>query len=169
MTDIEILTGFHPGAIGRMVELHGRYYAQHWGFGTYFEAMEADELARFAKRYDPDKDSVILAQSGGQLVGSVAIDGIEDGPENARLRWFILDEAMQGKGIGKKLLDAAMTFVDTKGYTRVVLDTIEGLDAACGLYEKYGFRQTKRRLNDTVYGPPINSLEYVWHRGAFQD
>ncbi len=37
MQDVEI-TGYRPGAIGRVVALHGTYYAAHWGFDIRFES-----------------------------------------------------------------------------------------------------------------------------------
>ena len=33
-----------PGSIGRLVELHGRYYARDWRFGRYFEAKVASAV-----------------------------------------------------------------------------------------------------------------------------
>jgi hypothetical protein len=33
MNDVEIRRGYFPGSIGRVVELHARYYHAHWGFG----------------------------------------------------------------------------------------------------------------------------------------
>jgi hypothetical protein len=41
MTDVRISKGYAPGAIGRVVEMHGDYYARHWGFGVFFEAKAA--------------------------------------------------------------------------------------------------------------------------------
>ena len=41
MKEEVIHKGYVPGAIGKVVELHGTYYAQHWGFGLFFEAKVA--------------------------------------------------------------------------------------------------------------------------------
>ena len=35
MTAID--TGFKPGLLGWTVAEHGRYYAEHWKFGAFFE------------------------------------------------------------------------------------------------------------------------------------
>ncbi len=32
------LSGYVPGAIGRVAELHGKYYQEHWGFDIFFES-----------------------------------------------------------------------------------------------------------------------------------
>ena len=42
-----VLIGYHPGAIGRIVELHANYYYLSWGFGLFFEARVAKEMAEF--------------------------------------------------------------------------------------------------------------------------
>ncbi len=44
------------------------------------------------------------------MVGSVAIDGEDLGNNEAHLRWFILDDACRGTGIGRQLLACAMQF-----------------------------------------------------------
>jgi hypothetical protein len=56
MKDVEIQKGYIPGAIGRVVELHGTYYARQWGFGLFFEALVATGLANFLSRYDESHD-----------------------------------------------------------------------------------------------------------------
>ena len=42
-----IFTGYLPGAIGRIVELHANYYSLNWGFGLFFEARVAKEMSEF--------------------------------------------------------------------------------------------------------------------------
>lgn len=139
MTDIE-LTGYTPGALGRITELHGAYYHTHWDLGLYFEAKVATELAAFLNRFDRARDGIWLAREGEKIVGAVVIDGFDAAGEGARLRWFIIDPAYQGHGIGNRLMDAAMTFCQDVGFRRVYLTTFSGLTAARHLYEKYGFR-----------------------------
>jgi hypothetical protein len=58
-----------PGAIGRVVELHGAYYHAHWGFGAFFEAKVAGELAEFIGRYDEKRDGFWTATAGGRVEG----------------------------------------------------------------------------------------------------
>jgi len=38
MGDFDLVTGYTPGVIGRVSELHSLYYFEHWGFNEYFEA-----------------------------------------------------------------------------------------------------------------------------------
>lgn len=63
MTQIALTKGYVPGLIGRITELHGVYYHQHWRFGRFFEEKVATELAAFMNRYDHRRDAVWTAAS----------------------------------------------------------------------------------------------------------
>ena len=139
MNEIEIRRGYIPGAIGRVVELHGAYYHAHWGFGAFFEAKVANGLAEFINRYDDQRDGLWTAAVNGRVEGSIAIDGAHATQEGAHLRWFILSDAIRGQGTGKRLIDVAIDFCRIKKHPRVYLWTFEGLHAARHLYEKAGF------------------------------
>src|SRR5207245_64881 len=69
------ICGYMPGSIGRIVELHGRYYARDWRFGPYFEAKVASELGEFLARLDPKRDGFWIAAEDNEIVGGIAIDG----------------------------------------------------------------------------------------------
>lgn len=140
MSKIEIHSGYVPGAIGRITHLHGTYYAAHWGLGLYFEAKVADELAAFMSRFQPERDGAWLARADAEIIGGIFIDGAGAGDEGARLRWFILDPAYQGQGVGHQLMKAAIAFCQYQHFRRVYLTTFTGLVAARHLYEAYGFR-----------------------------
>lgn len=60
------LCGYRPGALGRVTELHGSYYAEHWGFDVRFEAEVAREMAAFLPRFDPEHDGFWLAMGEGR-------------------------------------------------------------------------------------------------------
>jgi Transcriptional regulators len=145
---IEIVTGYHPGMIGRIAEMHGRYYAQHHQFGYFFEGKVASGLAEFANRLAHETNQIWLAVSNGNIVGSVAIDGEDLGNHQAHLRWFILDDSCRGTGIGRKLLTQAMAFCDAHHFHSTQLWTFSGLDAARRLYEDVGFYLTQEWQGD---------------------
>lgn len=153
MSKVEI-TGYVPGALGRITELHGRYYSRHWGLDVRFEAEVARELGEFMERYDPAHDRIWVASRGEAILGSLTIDGGSTPAHEARLRWFILDEVCHGQGIGKRLMDEAMQFCERAGFERVFLWTFRGLDAARHLYDRAGFEVTDGR-EDTDWGDPV--------------
>lgn len=133
--------GYTPGTIGRIVEMHARYYSQHWGFGTFFEAKVATEVAAFMDRFDGERDGIWTVLDGKRIMGSIVIDGTKaDTSEGAHLRWFIIDPQLQRQGWGKHLLRKALSFCDQKGYRKIYLWTFEGLASARHLYETAGFQ-----------------------------
>jgi GNAT superfamily N-acetyltransferase len=138
MSEIEI-SGYTPGALGRIVELHGAYYHAYWDLGLYFEAKVATEIAEFLSRFNPDHDGAWFAKVDGKIAGGIFIDGSDAEGEGARLRWFILDPDYQGLGIGVRLMNEAMTFCASLKFPRIYLTTFAGLSAARHLYEKHGF------------------------------
>jgi len=148
------LCGYRPGALGRVTELHGGYYAEHWGFDVRFEAEVAREMAAFLLRFDPEHDGFWLAMADGQILGSITIDGGENPAEGARLRWFVLAPESQGRGIGKLLMGEAMAFCRGKAFHRVYLHTFAGLEAARHLYEAFGFCLIAENQDDD-WGSPI--------------
>lgn len=136
---VEILTGYRPGIIARVTEMHALYYARTSDFGQVFESVVASGLAEFGHRLDRPHNEIWSAVKGGDVVGSIAIDGDDMGPGIAHLRWFIVGDGLRGSGAGKRLLDAALAFVDEHGFAETHLWTFSGLDAARHLYETRGF------------------------------
>lgn len=154
------MRGYRPGAIGRIAEMHGRYYAREWGFPSSFEALVAREVADFVDGYDPARDGLWLFDAR-RVLASIAIVGPRGGMP-ARLRWFIADDDARGKGAGAALMQAAMDFVSDAGYRHVFLTTFEGLDAARRLYERHGFTLTETHPDDH-WGAVVNEQRFDRH------
>lgn len=145
---IEIVTGYHPGMIGRIAQMHGEYYARNYHFGHFFEGKVASGVAEFAPRLSAERNQIWLALHNGTIVGSVAIDGEDLGDNQAHLRWFILDDSCRGSGVGRRLLAEAMAFCDRHAFAGVQLWTFSGLNAARKLYESFGFTLSKEWQGD---------------------
>ena len=155
---VNYVEGFEPGYLGQIAQLHGEYYAKVWGSGAGFEAIMARELSEFCERYTTGRDLLITAHVEGALVGCIAIDGTQsERPGVARLRWYLLDERHQGKGIGTKLLNSAVGFCRERDFPLVYLWTVEGLPQSLHLYEKLGFTVVERFV-DSRYTLPHTQL-----------
>jgi GNAT superfamily N-acetyltransferase len=149
------LSGYVPGAIGRITELHATYYSENWGFGLFFESKVATDLSAFLRRFDANRDGFWLAMSDQKVVGSIAIDGLKSDREGAHLRWFILERECQGSGFGQVLLLEAINFCQNANFKRIYLWTFEGLNTARHLYEKNGFCMCREQA-DTQWGVTVN-------------
>ncbi len=158
-SDVEIAKGYMPGSLGRVAELHGGYYHEHWGFGLFFESRVATELAEFLGRYDAQRDGFWTASIGGRIEGSITIDGHHADAEGAHLRWFIMSDALRGKGLGNQLVRTAIEHCRSQGYRQVYLTTFEGLNAARYLYEKAGFRLVEQHRG-THWGTEVNEQRF---------
>lgn len=159
MSGIDIVRGYVPGAIGRIAEMHGAYYHREWGFGRFFEAKVATELSEFLLRTGSEGDGLWVAVAGGRVEGSIGIDGRGAPEAGAHLRWFIVGDAVRGRGVGRRLLDAALGFCREQGHRRVHLWTFEGLHAARHLYEQAGFVLLEQRRG-AQWGTPVDEQHF---------
>jgi DNA-binding MarR family transcriptional regulator/GNAT superfamily N-acetyltransferase len=147
---------FGPGDVGFVAHLHGRLYSTTYQFGPIFEFYVMKGLTEFMLH--TDKGELWIAEVNGQKVGSIAITKSTD--QVAQLRWFIIDEQYHGMGIGKKLMETAIEFCKRQGYQHIFLWTVSILQTARYLYEKYNFKLTEEKQNDTWTGSPL--IEERW-------
>ncbi|MFC1884918.1 GNAT family N-acetyltransferase [Thermodesulfobacteriota bacterium] len=140
------IAGYVPGSIGRVTEMHAKYYSENWGFDLFFEAKVASGLSEFLGRLDESRDGFWTALSKKRVVGSIAIDGSVAKSDGAHLRWFITDGEWRGHGLGHLLLKKALDFSSGAGHRRIYLWTFFGLDPARHLYEKFGFRLVEEHM-----------------------
>jgi GNAT superfamily N-acetyltransferase len=159
MNDI-VIAGYIPGAIGRIIELHATYYARDWDFGLFFESKVASELSEFLCRFNPERDGFWTVMQGGCVEGSLAIDGVHAEKEGAHLRWFIVSDAVKGKGWGNRLMEEAVDFCKRKEYPGIFLWTFQGLHTARHLYEKFGFQQVAQ-VEGKQWGKQVLEQRFV--------
>ncbi|VVE57549.1 bifunctional helix-turn-helix transcriptional regulator/GNAT family N-acetyltransferase [Pandoraea anhela] len=158
----QITEGYRPGCIGDIASLHARYYAEHWGFGAFFEKKVATGLAEFAGALPADGNALWLYVEHGRTLASLAIDGnLETGV--AHLRWFIVDDSLRGTGVGRRLMANAMAFVDAR-FRETYLWTFKGLDAARHLYESHGFRLVEA-FEGEQWGSRVTEQRFTRTRG----
>jgi len=163
MTEATI-AGYVPGAIGRVVELHAAYYSKTWQFGLFFEAKVASGLSEFLNRFDAERDAFWTVIIDDRVEGSLAIDGIKADADGAHLRWFILSDAVRGRGMGNRLMQEAVAFCKRKNYARVYLSTFAGLDPARHLYKKYGFKLVVEQIG-SQWGREVTEQRFVRELG----
>ncbi len=137
--DVDEITGYCIGAIGRVTELHAMVYHDLCGFDVNFEVFVAKEFADFQANFDARHDGLWLYKHDHRIVGCIAIDGSLHESDGARLRFLIVDPACQGKGIGKTLMEEAIKFCQARLISRIFLWTTPALQQARRLYEQFGF------------------------------
>ena len=140
-----------------MTYLHGTLYAAECGWDHTFEAYVAGPLAEFATGHS-DRDRIWIVETEGKVAGSIAI--VEASREEAQLRWFLLHPALRGKGIGKFLMNEAISFCKENHYSRIFLLTEISLTAAARLYESAGFQLTEQTTSK-LWGAVVTEQRYV--------
>lgn len=154
--------GYRPGAIAQMLTLHMDYYGRKWCFGRKFETYCAGGMAEFFENFDEETCFFLAARTAeGDMRGCIVIDGRKAQGSGAQLRWFIVDPKAHGAGIGRYLLEQAMTFCREKCFGNVFLTTFAGLDASRKLYESVGFQLAEEKQGDPWTGDK-GELIFLW-------
>jgi N-acetylglutamate synthase-like GNAT family acetyltransferase len=144
--NIKIRNDLKPGDIGYITYLHGTLYAKECGWDHTFEAYVAGPLAEFAKSRN-DGERIWIVEKDQTVAGSIAI--VRASEQDAQLRWLLLHPDLRGHGIGRILVEEAISFCKENDYSRVFLWTVSALAAAAKLYRATGFQlaeETTREL-----------------------
>ena len=132
-----VLRPHRPGDIGWVIHRHGVLYAQEYGWDGSFEAMVAKVAAEFIDTFKPEREQCWIAERGGAIVGSAFV--AEKSATIAKLRLVYVEPTMRGIGLGRHLVETAMTFARDSGYSRMTLWTNDVLIPARKLYQALGF------------------------------
>lgn len=80
---------------------------------------------------------ILMAEIEGRPVGCCALIRLADG--GYELAKMAVDETLRGRGIGKRLMAAAVDLARTLKAPRLYIETNSSLTNAIGLYEAFGF------------------------------
>jgi DNA-binding MarR family transcriptional regulator/GNAT superfamily N-acetyltransferase len=140
-TPIVALRDPRPGDMGWVIQQHGEIYAREYGFNAEFEAMVADIVARYLRKFQPEWERCWIAELNGQRVGSVFV--VRKSQQVAQLRMLILTQEARGLGLGLRLTRECIDFARGKAYKKMQLWTNSCLDAARAIYAQCGFKLIK--------------------------
>ncbi len=123
-----------------------REYAAGLGLDLSFQDFEA-ELADPLGFYE----LVLLADDG-----CVALRRIDD--ETCEMKRLYVRPAGRGSGLGRRLAEAIVAEARSRGYRRMLLDTLPTMVAARALYVSLGFRETDPYRYNPVPGTSFLEL-----------
>ena len=141
LEDIQIRTDIQKGDLGYLIYLHGTLYH----FGLEFELYVARTVYDFYKNMDTSKERVWLAEDRGRIIGSLAL---KDTKGVAQLRYFLIEPAYRGIGLGRKMMDLFMQYCKTSGYRSSFLLTEDNLKTARHLYSSYGYQYVSSKVTE---------------------
>ena len=82
----------------------------------------------------------VVENDDGSLAGCAGMYPSELHCGAIELRKMYLQKETRGRGLGKQLIERAITFARQRGFKRIDLETSSKLIEAIGLYKKYGFQ-----------------------------
>jgi ribosomal protein S18 acetylase RimI-like enzyme len=140
----QVRRSLRPGDLGEIVALHGRLYATEYGLSPLFESDLAAGIARAVEAGWPESNGgVWLADHEGRVAASMAVTF--ESEQEARLRWVVVDPALRGQGLARRMLSEVVETTAASGRTLISFDTFSELTTAARMYREAGFAVTEER------------------------
>ena len=130
-----------------------RLYAAELPIALDFQNFE-EELQELKNIYDEISGGIILCKENNIYLGCAGIRKFD--VETAELKRMWISPQKRGKGIGGKILSAAITLAESKNYKAIVLDTLDHMQSAIKLYKEAGFKE----IAAYYFNPHKNALYF---------
>ena len=131
-------------------------YGASLGFDLRFQAFD-DELAELPGRYAPPGGALLIARIDGEPIGCIGIRSL--GGATCELKRLYVRPEHRSSGTGRRLVEAAVDAARRRGYRRMRLDTLPGMERAQGLYAQLGFREIAPYTDNPISGARFLELE----------
>ncbi|MBK9137037.1 MAG: GNAT family N-acetyltransferase [Betaproteobacteria bacterium] len=134
-----------------------REYAAGLGVDLCFQRFD-DELAALPGDYAEPRGVLLLALIDGSPAGCGAMRPLADVdyPNACEMKRLYVRRAFRGFGLGRTLTQALLERATRAGYSTLLLDTLDDMEAARGLYESLGFSEIP-----PYYFNPIAGAHYL--------
>ena len=101
-------------------------------------------LSFSAEELEKEKDNLLMsAYEDDQILGCCML--VEEDPQTVRLRQMAVLDDLQGKGIGKALMNFAENLARDRGYKKI---TMHARKNAIGFYEKMGYQKSGQEFEE---------------------
>ncbi len=124
-------------------------YAGWLGEDLCFQGFEA-ELAGLPGDYAGPRGALFIAKSQAGAAGCIALRPFD--AKTGEIKRLYVRPAYRGAGLGERLAARCLDAARAAGYERLVLDTLDRMDAAVKLYGKLGFRPIPAYYNNPIAG-----------------
>jgi GNAT superfamily N-acetyltransferase len=142
-----------------IAELHRRVYMPEFGMNDEFVARVAAGVdAAVAAGWPEAGGGVWLIDRGVELSGCLALT--DEGEGLGRLRWFVLEAELRGRGLGRSLVEELLATARAQSFTRLELETFSALTSAARIYRQAGF-QLSWEQERFDWGAPILYQHYA--------
>jgi GNAT superfamily N-acetyltransferase len=134
-----------------------------------YDAVEGEEPARWAERFDVSNWGLLAARAGGRRVGGavVAFDtpGLDmlEGRRDLAVLWDIrVSPGARGRGVGSALFHAAERWAVARGCRSLKVETQNVNVPACRFYERRGC--VLAAVNRDAYPGLPAEIQLLWHK-----
>lgn len=134
-----------------------REYGESLGIDLSFQRFD-DELAQLPGEYAPPRGALLLAYVDGELAGCGALRPLPDcdHPNACEMRRLYVRRAFRRFGLGRELAQTLLDLATGAGYSTMLLDTLDDMEAARELYATLGFVEVP-----PYYYSPIPGAHYL--------
>jgi len=154
--EIRLVTPDTPELLAATREIF-REYAHSLDVDLCFQNFE-QELANLPGDYAAPQGCLLLAFVDSALAGCGALRGVSDADyANAcEMKRLYVRPAFRRFGLGRVMAQALLDEAQRAGYSEVLLDTLDDMEAARGLYASLGFEEIP-----PYYYSPIPGAHYL--------
>ncbi len=151
MNNIKIEIGYkYIDEVKRLIEL----YMSELDRNLDFQDIN-DELVHLQQKYAEPKGKLLVAlNEKKQVIGCVAFHSFDKNKCEMK-RLFVLPQ-YRSKKVGERLVQSIIESAQKVGYEEMILDTIQPLKSAIGLYKKFGFKEIQ-----PYYNNPMKDVVYM--------
>jgi putative acetyltransferase len=142
-----------------------REYAASLGIDLGFQSFDA-ELAALPGDYDAPGGHLLLAHVDGALAGCGALRGLADVDyANAcEMKRLYVRPAFRRFGLGRTLAQGLLDEARRIGYSAMLLDTLDDMEAARELYASLGFESVPPYYFNPIPGAHYLKADLDWAR-----
>ena len=152
MANTQIISPDTPDLLAQAATIF-REYAQSLSIDLGFQGFE-QELALLPGDYAAPRGALLLATVDGLVAGCCALRPLDgcDYANASEMKRLYVRHAFRGFGLGRELASHALDLARQAGYSHVLLDTLDDMEAARSLYLELGFEEIPPYYHNPIAG-----------------